>query len=157
MTATATTPVQIFRLTLPIPPSANHSFDSVVTEAGTPIRVKSQAYKDWIREAGYGARWERLTEDKANGIRWRWHLVAYGLSDAADVDNLIKPTQDLICAMTGLRDNWPMVKVTAERSEQEIAEGERPWIAVTIEVLGEAAGWRERREARRKQRRRGRR
>lgn len=154
MSAASATPVLTWRLVLPVPPSVNHLFATGFTREGKPVRVKSEAYQAWIREAGYGARWERLSEDKGNGIRWRCEIVAYGLPDERDVDNICKPVLDLICAITGLRDNWPMRRVAAVRSDDAI-EGE-PWIAVTVEVLGECEADRERRAAR-KQTRRGRR
>lgn len=155
MSAATATPVATWRLVLPMPPSVNSLFTTGFTREGKPIRVKTEAYKAWIAAAGYGARWERLSEDKENGIRWRCAIVAYGLEDGRDVDNIIKPVLDLICAMTGLRDNWPQRKVSAERPDDEEVAGE-PWIAVTVEVLGECERDRERRAAR-KQVRRGRR
>lgn len=124
----------VLELRLPTPPSVNHLFATVV-RGGKVLRAKSEAYKDWITEAGYQPGWERLTEDPQNAIRWRCAIVAYGLAETRDVDNLIKPTLDLICAMTGLRDNAPMRKVSAERGEAWVAAGES-YIAVRVEVLG---------------------
>lgn len=124
----------VLELRLPTPPSVNHLFATVV-RGGKAIRVKSEAYKAWITEAGYTPGWERLTEDAKSAIRWRCTIVAWGLPDDRDVDNVIKPTLDLICAMTGLRDNEPMRKVSAERGEGWIEAGET-YIAVRVEVLG---------------------
>lgn len=125
--------VRSFRLVLSVPPSVNHLF----VNAASGGRVKSAAYKAWIEAEGYGQSWERLSEDAGNGIRWRTTIVAYGLPPERDVDNVVKPVLDLICAMTGLRDNWPHRRVVAELADDEVA-GE-PWLVVTVEVLGETA------------------
>lgn len=128
---------QTLRLVLSLPPSANNLFNSRTGRRGQSIRVRSDAYEAWIEYEGYRQRWERLSEDPDNGIRWRTAIVAYGLPASRDVDNCIKPVVDLICRFTGLRDNWPHRRVTAERADEPIPAGEEPWLVVTVEVLGE--------------------
>jgi Holliday junction resolvase RusA-like endonuclease len=121
-------------LRLPTPPSVNHLFATIPGKNG-PLRVKSEAYKSWQVEAGYAPGWQRLTEDRHNAIPWRCEIVAYGLAAARDVDNLIKPTLDLICTMTGLRDNAPLREVRAQRVHSG-GGGNDGHILVRVEVLG---------------------
>lgn len=121
-------------VTLPLPPSTNNLFDTWITPEGKPIRVKSAEYKAWIKEAGYGARWERFTEDKHNAIRWRCAIVAYSLPEARDLDNLGKATLDLIGTMTGLRDrsgNLRGIGIDVADDDPE----ERARIVVTMTLL----------------------
>lgn len=121
-------------LRLPTPPSINHAFATVL-RGDKALRIKSEAYKAWITEAGYAPGWQRLTEDRHNAIPWRCEIVAYGLAAARDVDNLIKPTLDLICTMTGLRDNAPLREVRAQRVASD-GVGNDGHILVRVEVLG---------------------
>lgn len=93
--------VPVLRLALPLPPSANHLFATV--KRG---RVKSRAYTDWIKEAGYTAGWRRLVADGSDSPPWEAFLRVYGLPRRRDLDNVIKPTIDLAVQMTGLQDNW---------------------------------------------------
>lgn len=109
---------------LPLPPSTNHLFVTQIHRKANgavyPKRVKSEAYQAWLEEAGrapLAGRWERITEDARNRLRWVLHLTLYGLPEGADASNRLKGAEDLICAMTGLRDRYTK-RITIEREDE---------------------------------------
>lgn len=132
VTATAT---RTIRLVLSLPPSANNLFASRTGKLGQPIRIRTDAYSAWLDAEGYRQSWERLGDGRGAPPRWRTRIVAYGLPERRDIDNCVKPVIDLICKMTGLRDDWPHRAVSAERAEG--VPGEAPYLAVEIALLGE--------------------
>lgn len=91
-----------FHLDLPMPPSVNDMFANNFSGNGRG-RVKTHKYQDWITEAGYGAKWPQGYED--------WHGVVLLYVDCGrmkagrDVDNCIKPVQDLAASMMGVNDS----------------------------------------------------
>lgn len=97
-------------LFLPMPPSTNHLFKTFADPKTRTIRrVKTDEYVAWIREAGYrplAGVWRRITEDQKNRLHWALFLTVYGLPEGADLSNRAKAVEDLICAMTGLRDRY---------------------------------------------------
>lgn len=96
---------------LPMPPSTNALFVTQIHRRANgavfPRRVKSEDYQAWLEEAGrapLAGEWRRITEDERNRVRWVLFLTVYGLPEGADLSNRCKAVEDLICAMTGLRD-----------------------------------------------------
>lgn len=93
-------------LVLPLPPSVNNLYAN--RRGGG--RVKTRDYRGWLAEAGWvplEGRWVRLVPDGTPpGTLWTLDLFATGLSFQRDVTNLIKPLEDLVCAMTGLDDRY---------------------------------------------------
>jgi hypothetical protein len=108
---------------LPLPPSANNMFVTQIHRRANgvvyPKRVKSEEYQGWIKEAGYrplAGEWRRITEDTSNRLRWVLFLTVYGLPEGADLSNRLKAAEDLVCAMTGLRDRYTR-EITLKRED----------------------------------------
>lgn len=96
----------VFYLDLPMPPSVNNLFKTVIrtNRRGDTVarREKTEDYDGWIKEAGYGAKWPQGYED------WRGIVLLYvdcgEMRAGRDCDNCIKPVQDLAAAMLGIDD-----------------------------------------------------
>lgn len=124
-------------LILPFPPTTNHLWRPVIRhrpnkerpweEADYPSLEKTPEYEGWIIEAGYqplAGRWCRFTEDWANKIPWGMVTVAAGLHYGRDASNTYKAVEDLVCAMTGLRDNYNRTPATFRLDLTKALKGE---------------------------------
>lgn len=127
----ATAPLTV---AMPTPPSVNHLFATFTDKRGNQRRIKSRDYQAWEEEAGRAQGWRRVTEERLNKLPWRVYIVAFNLPRNRDVDNVIKPTLDLICTMTGLRDSW-CEEVTAKRAM--LPEGTDAFVMVSVYLLTE--------------------
>ncbi len=120
---------------LPLPPSTNNLYVNV-PKVG---RVRSKRYKAWIDEAGrapIAGAWQRFSGEARNGIPWRLIVTVYGLRANADITNLIKPLEDLVCAMTGLED-CNTVEVIARKAG--LGALKDPCVMVWVNTMDEAA------------------
>lgn len=103
-------------LILPWPPSANHLWKPIVNfKGGYAELVKTDEYNGWWYEAGYqptAGRWHRFTEERVCKRPWGMVAVAVGLHYGRDASNLFKAAEDLVCDMTGLRDNYNRTPAT---------------------------------------------
>lgn len=86
LTVTASRPAAV-TITLPLPPSANGLFANAAKG-----RVKSEAYKAWLVAAG----WHCVVARAKGRIPYRYHLLLTLPEQRADIDNLVKPTGDLL-------------------------------------------------------------
>jgi hypothetical protein len=100
--------LRAFDLDIPMPPSVNNLFKTVVVTdragrfAGTR-RVKSGEYDEWITEAGFGGNWPRGYE--GHEIAILLYVDCGRMAKRRDVDNCLKPVQDLMAAMLGVDDS----------------------------------------------------
>lgn len=93
-------------LKLPYPPSVNGLF------AGTGRRYKSKAYRAWITAAG----WSAKSQAGAERIRGPWSIELRAVRPdrrQRDIDNLIKPTVDLMVSLGLVSDDSEMQTVFA--------------------------------------------
>lgn len=82
---------------LPMPPSVNALFANVPGRG----RIKTRAYRSWIKEAGWALRMARVG---AVTSRVRV-LIEAGTNNRRDADNLAKPILDLLKAHGVLKDD----------------------------------------------------
>lgn len=132
-------------LILPWPPSANHLWKPVINyRGGYAELVKTDEYNGWWYEAAYqpvAGRWCRLVPDtyppKPNKIPWGMVCVAVGLHYGRDASNVYKAAEDLVCEMTGLRDNRNMTPTTLrlDLTKALKLEGLREGLYVLVEEL----------------------
>jgi Holliday junction resolvase RusA-like endonuclease len=90
--------VKTFHLDLPLPPSLNNMYRNVYSKG----RVKSDTYNAWQLEAGYGAAFPQGWEGFAGIVLL--YVDCGALGRGRDVDNCIKPVQDLCAKMLGVND-----------------------------------------------------
>jgi len=90
----------VARFSLPVPPSANALF---TYRAGSRQRIKTDAYRAWLSEAGYAIVMTRKCPLEPIG-RCR---VAIDLpfSRVRDIDNAIKPIADLLVRQHVIKDD----------------------------------------------------
>lgn len=115
---------------LPCPPSVNNLYRT----AGRR-RVRTRDYAAWWEEAGRLGGWRRLTEDPRNRLVWEARLQVWLPPRRAarlDVDNLLKATIDLACAMTGLRDTADCLRQVSVAATVLGVACERSFAALTI-------------------------
>lgn len=124
---------------LPMPPTTNNLFDSFLDPRTHKLRrVKSKTYVRWTEHAGrapLAGQWQRITEREDNRIAWVLHLTVYGLPPNADLSNRAKAPEDLICAMTGLRDcNTKRITMEREPPHERLGKCVKVWaVTVTME------------------------
>jgi hypothetical protein len=118
---------------LPMPPTSNNMY---VNRRGKG-RVKSDQYNAWIEEAGrkpLAGKWARIARGEDCRLAWTLHLTCHGLPSVADLSNRLKPVEDLICAMTGLRDRYTQrIIMSREPSHTILGDCVRAWITVEDE------------------------
>jgi Holliday junction resolvase RusA-like endonuclease len=78
------------RLQLPIPPSANALFTN---RAGTTQRIKTNAYRAWVAEAGWAVNLAGRPAEPIGRCRIEIDLP---FNRTRDIDNAIKPVADLM-------------------------------------------------------------
>ena len=94
---------------LSVPPSANELFRNVPGEG----RVKTRAYKQWLNAAGW--------EIACSGPRQRFGRNAVAVTIRAnikrnrDLDNIIKPTIDLLQSMEVIENDRWVDEIVAKR------------------------------------------
>lgn len=86
---------------LPLPPSSNNLFPTVMTASG-PKRIKSKAYKAWIAEAGWMV--PPAAKGKVPG-HFRATLVFDRPEHATDLDGRVKAVLDLLKTMSVIKDD----------------------------------------------------
>jgi len=95
-----------FHLDLPLPPSANDLWKiTLLWHRGAVTgakMVKTPKYLAWWDEAGYGASWPQGYEDFQGIVLL--YVDCGQMGRTRDVDNCIKPVQDLCAAMLGVND-----------------------------------------------------
>lgn len=122
---------------VPMPPSANNLFRSMVGKTGGVFRVKTTEYKRWIKSAEL----ELMRLRGPESMPARLRLTARGkINRARDLDNMIKPIQDALVEyevipgdnlmnVIGLVVDYkpdhgePRVSVTLESAKIEIGVG----------------------------------
>jgi len=80
-----------FRVVLPVPPSANALF---TTRAGSRQRIKADAYRAWIAEAGWAV--ARATVRLAEPIKHARVEMDMPFSYRRDISNGVKAVEDLL-------------------------------------------------------------
>ena len=93
-------------IALPMPPTSNRIFVNVPGKG----RVRSKKYTKWAKEAGWAVRMQKIGRISGKveveiGVK----RVA-----AADIDNRIKPTLDLLVTMGVIDDDKHVEKITCE-------------------------------------------
>lgn len=155
-----------FCLTLPIPPSLNNLYPTVVKkgDAGSTAlaskgritradyvaavtgakpktrRIKSQAYKDWI---GAADRMVMTQKAKYRGvtIEGKWGVLIYMPLDTPDLDNRIKPILDFLVRL-GLTPDDRHARSILIEEHRDLPKGEcAVWVMrrnnVVYSVMGE--------------------
>lgn len=79
-------------------------------------RFKTPAYKAYEIEIGYLLTKEEMIKGFVE-IRYDFYIKNFGLSD---VDNLIKPIQDIIVKKGYIEDDRKIKKITAEKHKSEV-------------------------------------
>ena len=82
---------------LTVPPSANHMDGPIIQKGGKPGMKRMSKYRNWLKSAGWElniARPTPLPPEATYAI-----LVLANVTRQRDVDNIIKPTLDLLAAM----------------------------------------------------------
>lgn len=116
------------RLSIPVPPSVNHAFRNVsqrereaARRAGRTLRgrARTAGYQKWATDAG----WEVRRQIMAMGLQGRVAVpgeivieiaVARGW---ADIDNLLKPTLDLLVTMLVIDDDRFVRRLSIEHGQ----------------------------------------
>ncbi len=89
------------RLRLPVPPSANALFTN---RAGSTQRIKTNAYRAWVAEAGYAVNLAGRPPEPIGRCRIEIDLP---FNRTRDIDNAIKPIADLLVRQRViLDDRW---------------------------------------------------
>jgi hypothetical protein len=80
----------------------------------------------------WAGEWWRFAERADNRIAWVLHLTVYGLPANADLSNRCKAAEDLICAMTGLRDcNTKRITMEREPPHGTLGKCVKLWVVTT--------------------------
>lgn len=116
---------------LPLPPPLNNLFPSVMTDKG-PRRVKSSAYRAWLKQAGWLA---KATRGRVSGP-----FIATLVCDRPDdkrkhdLDGLAKAPLDLLTALGMIDDDSLAQEVTVKWSSTFSApvKSKTPMVLVTI-------------------------
>ena len=115
-----------FSVTLPLPPSTNELYFHRV--AGKKVyRVPTRAYEEWRREA---ARAVEEWPQPPFKTTWEVSLYVYFPRWNRDLDNIVKPTLDLLTGTMGLHDNR-VVQINVYR--HQCAEGAEPRLDVYVD------------------------
>lgn len=107
----------------PLPPSANALF---VYRHGR--RRKTADYKAWRRGAAILARASLPLMPSATALQV---VLEVGINRRRDLDNVIKPTLDMLKAANVIEDDCWVDKILAQRSR----EVEIGWMRVELEML----------------------
>ena len=89
----------VARFSLPVPPSANALF---TYRAGSRQRIKTDAYRAWITEAGWGVARSGALSDRHKRVRVEIDLP---FDRRRDIDNGIKPVLDLLVRHSIVKDD----------------------------------------------------
>jgi Holliday junction resolvase RusA-like endonuclease len=100
---------------IPIPPSLNNAYATVMTKHGRMKRVKKADIAPWRKEA-----WAELHRQKAPKLAAGWYTVDMAISPQTrgDIDNRIKMALDLLVKLGFTPDDKWLWRVTIERSEE---------------------------------------
>lgn len=125
-----------FHLDLPLPPSANDLWRIALVHSRQGLcvggkMVKTDRYKEWWDEAGYGASWPQGWEGFTGIILL--YVDCGQMGRGRDVDNLIKPVQDLCAAMLHVNDSCFRFCAAFESTDHGVAVG---WVGVTLVFVG---------------------
>ena len=97
----------MIRLSLPLPPSANHLFSNAPGKG----RVKTQAYRDWINTAG----WEVKAQAPGYVTITGPYRLLIEMSGPYDLDNCCKPCGDLLQVMRIVANDKLMTRLVVDR------------------------------------------
>lgn len=116
-------------LTLPYPPSVNELFASVKSPHAGYIRVKTQKYRDWSREAGQAILMQRVAHIRPHPDRVRIEIRATPPKDKRkrDLDNLAKGILDSLVEFHVIADD--------SRVEDLHLSWDRDWPDVGVRVF----------------------
>lgn len=122
-------------LDLPLPPSANDLWRIALTHNRQGIcvggkLVKTDKYTAWWDEAGYGARWPQGWEGFGGIVLL--YVDCGQMGRGRDVDNLLKPVQDLCAAMLGVNDSCFRFCAAFESDSHGITKGR---VGVTLVMV----------------------
>ena len=85
--------------TLPVPPSANALFTH---RAGSRQRIKTDAYRAWITEAGWAIARSGALSDQLRHVLIE---IALPFDYRRDIDNAVKPIADLLVRHAIIKDD----------------------------------------------------
>lgn len=104
-------------LKLPVPPSSNHLFANIPGKG----RVKTSAYRGWIKEAGWALQSQRH-EEVAGPVKVS--IAVRRTSGRADIDNRIKALLDLLVRHRVIGDDRMVeelyIRWSAESDDAEV-------------------------------------
>lgn len=116
-----------FNFQIPLPPSLNTCFP---TSFKTGKRFPSDDYKAWKKVAGFTLletlRAHQVKINHKDNPTWEFVAGFYFPKKSyakSDLDNRIKPTLDLICSVTNLKDNQVKRIEVAKFPSDLLAEG----------------------------------
>jgi hypothetical protein len=112
--------VKTFHLDLPLPPSANDLWRIALRPGGARL-VKTDRYTAWWDEAGYGASFPQGWEGFGGIVLL--YVDCGVLGRGRDVDNCIKPVQDLCAKMLGVNDSCFRFCAAFESEDHGIQKG----------------------------------
>lgn len=98
---------------LPVPPSANNLF---INMPGTG-RIKSSKYRKWLVEAGHKLNVQRPRPVVGPA---KVEIIAARPNASRDLDNIIKPTLDLLVRHGVLKDDRNVLAIAAEWSSADL-------------------------------------
>jgi hypothetical protein len=121
--------VKTFHLDLPLPPSANDLWRIALRPGGARL-VKTDRYTAWWDEAGYGTAFPQGWEGFAGIVLL--YVDCGQLGRGRDVDNCIKPVQDLCAKMLGVNDSCFRFCAAFESDSHGIQKGR---VGVTLVMV----------------------
>ena len=129
------------RLTLPLPPSVNHSHINI-RKRYRLMRIRSTATKDYMCEAGWLAKgwcaaekWTPPTKDRKIIMRvWVW----FPDKRKRDADNILKILQDSLTGIMWLDDRQVMPRVMDVGVDKQ-----NPRVEIEVEVMADDSAARE--------------
>lgn len=120
-------PVQFF---VPVPPSANDLFANVPGKG----RVRTEKYRSWATTAGWMIKSQNINH-QVPGLGWSVAIEAR-INHSRDLDNILKPTLDLLVALRLIGDDRYVDQITLSRANPEKpAEIAEKHMRVTITPL----------------------
>jgi hypothetical protein len=127
--------VKTFHLGLPLPPSANDLWRIALqyNRQGVCVggkMVKTDRYTAWWDEAGYGASFPQGWEGFGGIVLL--YVDCGALGRGRDVDNCIKPVQDLCAKMLGVNDACFRFCAAFESRDHGVAKGR---VGVTLVMV----------------------
>lgn len=123
----------MIRLTLPLPPSINSYWRSATTRAGVTKVLISREGRRWKKQAGLIAQMQHGGAPLAGDVGLE--IVAYFRDRRRDLDNILKPSLDLLQAAGIIENDRQVVRIVATRA----TDRGNPRVEIEITPLSRAA------------------